>query len=307
MKQLNYLFKDFLLFFKNDFNLKAYLFTFLFIAGSIYFIYAHKWGLEFLGGGNTIFRHYLMYLFVYFSVLFVTICLRGCYKELNKPILYFKVFLFMGILAFTDAFSWREHFDFSFIKDPERSYLLKVLWRSRNVMFMLPILITTRYFIDKNVIGLYGLSNRNQHIKAYLLLYLFVLPFLLYASFTPDFQSYYPSYRPIVGSLFSLPAWLTTLLYESVYMVDFVMVELFFRGVLVIGMISLLGRKSVLPMIAVYVALHFGKPMLETCSAMLGGYVLGALAYQTKHIWGGVIIHMGIALTIDILGLLQLN
>ena len=58
-------------------------------------------------------------------------------------------------------------------------------------------------------------------------------------------------------------------------------------------------------MIAVYVALHFGKPVMETISAMFGGYFLGALAFQTRHIWGGVIIHMGIAFIIELLRIFQ--
>jgi len=70
---------------------------------------------------------------------------------------------------------------------------------------------------------------------------------------------------------------------------------------LVIGMAALLNSNAVLPMVAVYVALHFGKPVLETISAVFGGYFLGALAFQTRHIWGGVIIHMGIAVVIELL------
>jgi hypothetical protein len=44
---------------------------------------------------------------------------------------------------------------------------------------------------------------------------------------------------------------------------------------------------------------------METTSALFGGYFLGALAFQTRHIWGGVIIHMGIALIIELLRFFQ--
>ncbi len=80
------------------------------------------------------------------------------------------------------------------------------------------------------------------------------------------------------------------------------MTELIFRGVLVIGMVSLLDRKAVLPMVAMYAAIHFGKPLGETISSVFGGYILGALAYQTRHIWGGVIVHICVALTMEIMG-----
>ena len=102
--------------------------------------------------------------------------------------------------------------------------------------------------------------------------------------------------------VFALPAWGHTLIYETAYIIfGFLMVELIFRGALVVGMASMLGRAAVLPMIAVYVTLHFGKPVLETISAFFGGYFLGALVFQTRHIWGGVIIHMGIALFIELI------
>jgi membrane protease YdiL (CAAX protease family) len=113
-------------------------------------------------------------------------------------------------------------------------------------------------------------------------------------------------YKPwLFEGAFDRPLWLNTILFEIVYISDFFMVELVFRGVLVIGMQSLMGRSAVLPMIAAYEALHFGKPMLETISSVFGGYFLGALAFRTGHIWGGIIIHMGIALIIELLRFFQ--
>ena len=40
-----------------------------------------------------------------------------------------------------------------------------------------------------------------------------------------------------------------------------------------------------------------GKPFI------FGGYILGILAYRTGHLWGGIIIHLGIALLFEALGL----
>jgi hypothetical protein len=64
---------------------------------------------------------------------------------------------------------------------------------------------------------------------------------------------------------------------------------------MVIGLMQLLGRSVVLPMAVFYCSLHFGKPLAEAISSLFGGYVLGALAFQTRAIWGGVIVHMGLA------------
>jgi membrane protease YdiL (CAAX protease family) len=72
-------------------------------------------------------------------------------------------------------------------------------------------------------------------------------------------------------------------------------VELCFRGFFVIGMSSILGREAVVPMAVFYCTIHFGKPGLEAVSSLFGGYILGAVTYQTRSIWGGVIVHMGLA------------
>ena len=73
------------------------------------------------------------------------------------------------------------------------------------------------------------------------------------------------------------------------------MVELMFRGFFVIGMSSVLGREAVVPMAVFYCTIHFGKPEAEAISSLFGGYLLGAIAYQTRSIWGGVIVHIGLA------------
>lgn len=69
---------------------------------------------------------------------------------------------------------------------------------------------------------------------------------------------------------------------------------------------AVLGPRSVLPMCVFYCSVHFGKPLLESCSAIFGGYILGILAYKTKHIWGGVCAHLGIAFMMEIMGLIHL-
>jgi membrane protease YdiL (CAAX protease family) len=45
--------------------------------------------------------------------------------------------------------------------------------------------------------------------------------------------------------------------------------------------------------------------MAETFGAIIAGIVLGTLALRTKSIWGGVLIHVGVALTMDLLAVSQ--
>ncbi len=56
-------------------------------------------------------------------------------------------------------------------------------------------------------------------------------------------------------------------------------------------------------MIVPYCMIHYGKPMPETLGAIGAGLILGTLAMRTKSIWGGVLIHIGVAMTMDVLAL----
>ncbi|MDL2314839.1 hypothetical protein LJC16_01100 [Bacteroidales bacterium OttesenSCG-928-C19] len=307
VRQLTLLFQDFKSFFQKDFNLKAYTYALAVIAASIFVVYATPFGKLIsraqIPTDNRIVNDILLFLFMYFVVLIPVLFIKKEQQILKKGAFWFKSILFVSVLAFSSAFSWRNVLDFPSLSSIESSFVFKVLWRSCNITIVLPVLILYRIFIDKKVKGLYGICRGNHHIKAYLSLYIIILPILIGISFTPDFKSYYPSYKPWLfgDEVFNLPTWLSTVIYETVYMSDFVMVELIFRGAMVIGMATLLGRNAVLPMVGIYVMLHFGKPVMETMSAIFGGYFLGTLAFQTKHIWGGIIIHMGIALIIELL------
>ena len=94
-------------------------------------------------------------------------------------------------------------------------------------------------------------------------------------------------------------------IYEFFYLADFTFTELVFRGVLVIGMARLIGKDAVLPMVAVYAFLHFGKPLGETIGSVFGGYILGVIALKSKNIVGGCIIHIGVAFLMDIAAYIQ--
>jgi hypothetical protein len=58
-------------------------------------------------------------------------------------------------------------------------------------------------------------------------------------------------------------------------------------------------------MAVIYCQLHFGKPLGEAISSIFGGYILGVISYQTKNIWGGVLVHVGIAWLMEVAGFFQ--
>jgi membrane protease YdiL (CAAX protease family) len=59
-------------------------------------------------------------------------------------------------------------------------------------------------------------------------------------------------------------------------------------------------------MVVAYALIHFEKPLVEALSSIVGGLVLGIISYRTKSIYGGVILHLGIAFTMEIAGAMQM-
>ena len=137
----------------------------------------------------------------------------------------------------------------------------------------------------------------------YLLLLLFLLPLVALASTRPDFLHTYPKVKNIafIGN-YTHPIWPWRLLYELSYGLDFVSIELFFRGFLVIGLARWAGSKAILPMATFYCTIHFGKPLGECISSFAGGLALGVIAWRTRSILGGLVAHLGLAWMMELGG-----
>ncbi len=136
-----------------------------------------------------------------------------------------------------------------------------------------------------------------RHLWIYVALFLCVLPAVLAASHTDSFRHTYPFYRLANRSQFDLWAW------EGLYAAQFVSLEFFFRGFILNGLRRALGANAIFVMIVPYCMIHYGKPLPETLGAIGAGLILGTLAMRTKSIWGGVLIHIGVAMTMDVMAL----
>ena len=86
---------------------------------------------------------------------------------------------------------------------------------------------------------------------------------------------------------------------------QFVAVETFFRGFLVLGLAKRFGQMSILIATIPYLMIHFTKPPVEALAAIVGGIVMGFLAYRTKSVWWGVALHVSVAALMDFLSLGQ--
>jgi hypothetical protein len=152
----------------------------------------------------------------------------------------------------------------------------------------------------------YGLLTPGYNVKPYFMLLLLMVPVITAASFTPEFVDYYPTYKPSsFAEVLHTPKWLPMAVYEFFYGLDFFNLELLFRGFLVIGLSQVLGKNAIVPMVTTYCFLHFGKPIGEQISSIIGGYILGVIAFYTRGIWGGVIIHIGIGWLMELAAYLQ--
>jgi hypothetical protein len=167
-------------------------------------------------------------------------------------------------------------------------------------------LIIFHFLREKQEKSIYGLQPKQFDAKPYFLMLAIMLPMIIGASFHQSFLRQYPMYRDggahhYLGS----GEWLTIGGYEIAYGLDFITVEYLFRGFFVIAMARFLDRGAVLLMAVLYCTLHFGKPMGEAISSVFGGYILGSIAFETRSIWGGVIVHMGIAWMMEGVAFLQ--
>ncbi len=183
-------------------------------------------------------------------------------------------------------------------------FYFKLLFNFYGIFTIAGSLFLLKLIFDRNNHeGLYGLSSNKTNINAYFVLLALMIPVVYIGTYFPGFLEYYPTYKRSGGfrfaSFYQIGKWLSVLIYEFFYLIDFLNTELLFRGFLIIGLSKLIGKNTVLPMVACYAVLHFGKPWGETVSSVFGGYILGILALYSRNIWGGVFIHGGIALLME--------
>ena len=133
-------------------------------------------------------------------------------------------------------------------------------------------------------------------LKPYLIMLVIMFTFLAWASTQKDFLQAYPRSKilqHIPANRFS-DYW-RHIVFELCYGLDFVSIEFFFRGFLVLALMDICGSHCIIPMACFYCSIHFGKPMAEAVSSFWGGMLLGIISFYSGSIWGGLIVHLGIA------------
>jgi membrane protease YdiL (CAAX protease family) len=134
-------------------------------------------------------------------------------------------------------------------------------------------------------------------ILTYASMLLVVMPFVLIASTTQAFLRTYPKCAAAGDSLDQLLIW------ELAYGLQFLMLEVFFRGFMIFALARVFGSLAIFVMVVPYAMIHLGKPLPECLGSILAGVALGTIALRTGSIWGGVAVHCGVAWSMDLLAL----
>lgn len=284
---------------QQDFNRWQYAAVFLFLAITLFINYTIDFEDDFLDSQPDAikpFFYFLSFATAYYVTLLTYSVFTNQRDFWRSREFWIRSILVLTVLSIDSSAPFLRSTLNSLLKPQVQYWAYKV---SVNLMsyftIMLPLLVF--YFIhDRKEKHVYGLNARQFDTKPYFTMLLIMLPLIIGASFHSSFLNQYPMYKSTSAYRYlNVPEWVTAISYELAYGLDFVTVEFLFRGFMVIGMMHILGRKAVLAMAVTYCFLHFGKPPGEAISSIFGGYILGIIAYETKSIWGGVIVHLGIA------------
>jgi hypothetical protein len=253
------------------------------------------------GKSIRILWYFLLYAFAYYgAVLIICITRQKTFSFFTKKF-WLLSFLGLVLLALSAGFPYLYKIVRFFVSDYQMvswSYSISTNLISF-IIVTTPFLITA-YLIEKNDREYFGITPAFD-IRAYVTILLIIIPFIALAAFEKGLGNYYPTYKANpVAEIMGWPLWLPVFIYEFVYGLDFFNVEFLFWGFMVIGLSRIIGKEAVMPMVTTYCFLHFGKPAGEAISSIFGGYILGVIAFNTRSVWGGVMLHVGVAWTMEL-------
>ena len=249
--------------------------------------------------------YFLFYCFAYYFSSF-TYNLSFKKDLFSNKEYWIRSIFFLFIISFDAAFYYHRPLVVDFFPVQIQYFLIKCLNNLVSIItILLPLVLFYNFYEDQKN-HFYGFTSKRIDLRPYGILLLLMTPLIAMASFDEGFLRQYPSLKDNSAADFlDLESWVTVVIFELAYAWDFVSVELIFRGFMVIGMVKIMGRGSILPMVVLYAFYHFGKPPGETVGSIFGGYILGVIAFYTRSILGGVLLHVGVAWLMDGFAFLQ--
>ncbi len=303
---MKYLWNIFKQHWQHEFNVKKFVAVFLFASLLTYLNTAHGLIKPQITALPNIWR--IIPYFFLFSGVYLISAFIACKEIKHKK----EFLLFVGICFLINAFD-SSYYLVSVVRNLQFSspeWHSAIVGLSKDLVSIVTIVFPMIIFalLTKNKLqlnGFFGLQFRKDFsLKPYFIILGMMSVLIAISVFTNGISSYYPLLKrsPIVqyADILGLSKPLAVFIFEAIYASDFISVELFFRGMLIFVFTRYLGSQVILPMAACYMIFHFGKPLMEVFSSFFGGYLLGVLALHTRNIWGGVIVHIGIALLMEL-------
>jgi hypothetical protein len=294
---------------REDFHLIHYLSIGILLAVLITFNYSLDFEdgyLDNLKGFTKFLNFLLLYAIAFFGSVWLYTLFQKRKDIFNNRWFWIKSLVGLSLLALDSSVPFLQFMvEYLF---PTRIFYWAYKVSVNMISFFTVFIPIIAYYVlfEKEDKDIYGLRPKHFDARPYFIMLLIMLPMLIAASTTAAFLRQYPMYKTTSAHTYlGVDEWVTVAGYEIAYGLDFITVEFLFRGFFVLAFANILGRGAVLSMAVVYCTLHFGKPMGEAISSIFGGFLLGVVAFETRSIWGGVIVHMGIAWMMELLAFIQ--
>ena len=161
------------------------------------------------------------------------------------------------------------------------------------LMGLLPAIVVKTVFGER--LADYGVQWGNRRTaRSFLILLPGVLLVAYLASLDPQVAAHYPMNKQAAASptMFAFHA--------ASYSMFYLGWEFYFRGFMQMGLHKNLGRlHAVAVQVLASSLLHIGKPASETFAAIAGGLFLGLLAYRTRSLLSGLMLHFLLGVALD--------
>jgi len=290
-------------YFSEHFNLSYFIAIILFTAALVSIEYRYDVERTYMDYEFDTTKRLLHYLMMYGLAFGGAYFLLIFNKKSRKLLLNWKLWLMIifSVVLFSVR-TWFYQYNFFTEKLPAIYQMVanKYFINLQGFIFIFLPVTAFWFLADRKEQPLYGFKTKDVLLKPYFLMLLIMLPIITAAATQPDFLTTYPRIFHLGLTDDAPHKGLLSWIYEFCYASDFITTEFFFRGFLILAFIRFAGVQAILPMCVFYVTIHFGKPLGETISSFFGGWLLGILAYETRSIYGGIIVHLGIALMMEI-------
>lgn len=286
-------------YYREDFKWASFILTALLATVLTFFAYRNHFYESYIESASPLSTQVIRYCGLYAIAFIGSFVLQGAverdFRFLKSGNWWLLIALAIGLFAFRGSdFDFKSWMFGDGITD-RSTFQHKVAYNLGGfVTLMIPCFVYW-FFADRTRQNFYGFKVKGVVLSPYFIMLAIMVPLLFWAGTQPDFLNTYPRYSKI-GVDATAPDYARCVgIYELVYGSDFLVTEFFFRGFIILAFASRFGHKAILPMCAYYVTIHYGKPLGETISSFFGGLLLGVIAYRTRSIYGGVIVHLGIA------------